>query len=308
MKKVIILLTLILVFTVQIIQAEEDPKPSKKDKRITSIVYNPNDVFNVYARDGFVTIIMFDKDEIITSAGTGFSGGWTISQRANVLRIIPKAYTTTLAKDKDTGETVAKKMVVVPNAKAWKTNLFVTTNKRTYMFNLFLSNKKAQYKITFKYPHERAKERAAKKNQEKVQAQQEMAIVEEKNIQRDLDHSRVPRNWNFDMSANANSNDIKPSFVYDDGVFTYIGFTPSKTMPVAFLREGESEAMLNTSVKEIRRHNSSFSVLVVHRLIKQIMLRSGDKLVAVRNNAYESNPMPMTQDTSNSSIEREIIK
>jgi len=294
MKKLSINILVLFTFLFALLHAEVNPKPSKYDNRIGFVTYNPDDVFNIYAKDGFVTILMFDPEERIIIAGTGFNGGWDITQQYNILHIRPKAYVSKYAEDSE-GAVVEHQDVVEPNAKDWNTNLFITTNKRTYIANLRLGSKKLHYKISFKYPKEKRKkllELLKKKKEAKAK----------QNLKKDLDHVTVPRNWAYFMKINKGSNDIRPDFVYDDGVFTYIGFKPHKTMPTAFLREGNDESILNTHVKKIGK----YSVLVVHRLAKLMMLRSGKKLVGILNNAYGFNPSPETRETSNHSILREV--
>ena len=289
-KRVLVLL--ILVSTM--VFAEVNPSPSKYDSRITFVKYNPDDVFNIYTKDGFVTILVFDPDERIISAGTGFNSGWDISQSYNILHIKPKVYISSFAKDSE-GAVVEHKDVVEPNPKDWNTNIFITTNKRTYIGNLKLSNRKVYYKISFKYPREE-RARYLEMQRQKKEAR------ERANIKRDLNHLTVPRNWNYLMKVNKGSDDIAPDFVYDDGVFTYIGFKAYKTMPTAFLRDGNNESILNTHIKEMGKYN----VLVVHRLAKLILLRSGNKLVGILNNAYGQNPLPYTRETTSNAIKREI--
>jgi len=292
MKKLLILTIFLMLSTSS--YAEINPRPSKYDNRIGFVTYNPDDVFNIFTKNGFVTILMFDPQERIITAGTGFNDGWDITEQDNVLHIRPKAYMTKYAEDSE-GVVVDHQDIIEPIAEEWNTNLFITTNKRTYIANLRLGNKKIHYKISFSYPREKLKKLRAEKLRKK-------SIREQKNIKRDLDHITVPRNWAYFMKINRGSHDIVPSFVYDDGVFTYIGFRSNKTMPTAFLREGNDESILNTHVKKMGKYN----VLVIHRLGKLIMLRSGKKLVGVLNNAYGFNPSPFTKETSNNSIIRGI--
>jgi len=293
MKKLILYFLIIGLFSLSLF-GEVTPRPSKYDNRIRFVTYNPNDVFNIYAKDGFVTILMFDPDERIISAGTGFNGGWDISQQYNILHIKPKAYISKFAQDSE-GTVVEHQDVVEPTPKEWDTNLYITTNKRTYIANLKLSKRKVYYKISFKYPQEERQ-----RYLENIRKKREARARE--NIKRDLNHVTVPRNWAYFMKVNRNSEDIAPDFVYDDGVFTYIGFRSHKTMPTPFLREGNDESILNTHVKRMGKYN----VLVVHRLAKLILLRSGKKLVGILNNGYGLNPAPDTRETSNYSIVRGV--
>jgi type IV secretion system protein VirB9 len=283
MKNILILTAALMILATTSSQAEVNPRPSKYDNRIGFVTYNPDDVFNIYAKNGFVTILMFDEQERVINAGTGFNEGWNVTERDHILHIRPKPYVAQYSEDSN-GVVVEHQNIVEPVANDWNTNLFITTNKRTYIANLRLGNKKIHYKISFSYPKEKLKQK------------------EKEDLKKDLDRTTVPRNWAYFMKINEGSKDIAPDFVYDDGVFTYIGFRPHKTMPSVFLREGNNESMLNTHVKKIGKYN----VLVVHRLGKLIMLRSGKKLVGVLNNAYGFNPSPVTKETSNNSIIRGI--
>jgi len=293
MKHISIFIIALMMF-VSSSQAEINPRPSKYDNRIGFVTYNPDDVFNIYAKNGFVTILMFDEQERVINAGTGFNDGWEVTERDHILHIRPKPYISHYAEDSN-GVVVEHENIIEPTAKDWNTNLFITTNKRTYIANLRIGDKKIHYKISFSYPKERLKKL-------REEAERKRALKEKENLKKDLDHVTVPRNWAYFMKINEGSADIAPDFVYDDGVFTYIGFRPHKTMPSAFLRERNNESMLNTHVKKIGKYN----VLVIHSLGRLIMLRSGQKLVGVLNNAYGFNPSPVTKETSNNSIIRGI--
>ena len=106
------------------------------------------------------------------------------------------------------------------------------------------------------------------------------------------------------MHVNKGSDTIAPDFVYDDGVFTYIGFNSTKTIPSIFLfDEANKESILNTHLKK----DGNYDVLVVHKIAQKLLLRSGDKLVGIMNNSYGKNPLSKTYDTTKQNIEREIL-
>lgn len=294
-KKKITIAVLISLFFNVMVSAAVNPRASKYDDRIGFVTYNPNDVFKIKAKNGYVTILEFDKNENIIDGSTGFNDGWEITQSGNIVHIRPKPYISELAEDED-GNAIKQRSVIGPNKKDWKTNLFIRTDKRLYVADLTLSNKKTQYKISFKYPKQRRQESIKRHNKRKAEQQQ-------KNIIRDLNRVTVPRNWNYLMKVNKNSGDITPSFTYDDGTFTYIGFNTTKTFPTAFLREGDEESILNTHVKKI----GNYDVLVVHKTAKLILLRSGSKLVGILNKGYGNNPNYVQKTTNNSSVKRKII-
>ncbi len=278
-----------------VVFAAVNPRASQYDDRIGFVTYNPNDVFKIKAKNGYVTILEFDKNEKIIDGSTGFNDGWEIVQSGNIIHIKPKPYISEFAEDQD-GNTIKQKSIISPTKKDWKTNLFIRTDKRLYVADLTLSNQKTQYKISFKYPKQRRQEIINQQMKRK-------AAKKQQNIIRDLNRVTVPKNWNYFMKVNKNSGDITPSFTYDDGTFTYIGFDTTKTFPTAFLREGDQESILNTHVKKI----GNYDVLVIHKTAKLILLRSGSKLVGILNKGYGKNPNYKHKSTNNANVKRKII-
>lgn len=106
------------------------------------------------------------------------------------------------------------------------------------------------------------------------------------------------------MKVNKGSEDISPNFAYDDGVFTYLGFDSTKSFPAVFSYEKGKEGILNTHIKK----DGDYDVLVVHKVLPQILLRSGDKVVGVFNKGYAKNPIRKTRETSNDNeVERVLL-
>lgn len=280
------------------------PKANKFDPRMVYATYNAGDVFLIKAKNGFVTMVEFSKDERIINIATGFSDGWELIDRENRLFIKPKAYVAQASEqeqlfDEDGNQiNPQQSLVVQPNSKDWKTNAIITTNKRIYVFDLALQVKhESNYKVEFSYPDDLA---AAKNASE----QQSIELENKKELQKELDKTTVPRNWAFVMHVNKGSDDIAPNFAYDDGVFTYLGFDSTKTMPSAFLfQKSNGESILNTHIKK----DGKYDVLVIHKTARQILLRSGDKLVGIFNKGYAKNPLDETRQTSSKKVVREIV-
>lgn len=190
---------------------------------------------------------------------------------------------------------VSQEFVLDPNPKDWKTNLIVITNLNTYVFDLKLvnQNNNTTYKLSFSYP-----KKDLEATKEFLEAQ------EQEKIRTDLNKNTIPRNWDFYMKVNKGSEDIAPNFAYDDGVFTYLGFDNTKTFPAVFMYDNGKESILNTHIKK----DGNYDVLVVQKIAKQILLRSGDKVVGIFNRGYAKNPLNKTRETSNENIQREINK
>lgn len=287
---------LVLVFTLVFSQALalNTPKGSKYDSRVAFAIYNAEDVFKIFAKNGFVSVIEFGKDENIVNTATGFSEGWDLVDKGNMLFIKPKSYRTSLVNG---GQGEGGEFILDPSYD-WNTNLIVITDKNTYIFDLILvKNSKPTYKVSFSYP---AKDKQKNALEEKIRA-----IKEENDfVETHLNRNPVPRNWDFYMKINDESNDIAPNYAYDDGVFTYLGFDNTKTFPSVFAYQNGSETILNTHI----RKEGDFDVLVVQKIAKNIILRSGEKVVGIFNNGYAKNPLNQTRETSHDKVERQINK
>ncbi|WP_334092556.1 TrbG/VirB9 family P-type conjugative transfer protein, partial [Helicobacter typhlonius] len=127
--------------------------------------------------------------------------------------------------------------------------------------------------------------------------------IEIDKLQKSLNRTAVPRNWDYYMRVNNGADNIAPDFAYDDGVFTYLGFDNTKVFPSAFAYDRE-EQIVNQHIKK----EGKFSVLVIHSIHKKILLRSGDKLVGILNKGYALNPLPKAPETSNETeVKRELL-
>ncbi len=290
--------TLILIYFLSVTTAFaiKIPKPTLFDKRIVYADFNTDDVFQLYSKNGYTTIVKFAQDEIILDMGSGFNQGWDIQDRRNFIFIKPKSYESQFAVN-EFGETINKKFIIQPNPKDWKTNLIVLTNKREYVFNLSLrKSKNSHFKLTFKYPKE-------EKLKEQLKLAKEEVENEKQNIQTELNRTAVPRNWNYYMNVNPESENIIPTFAYDDGQFTYFGFDNTKDIPSVFLYENEKESILNTHMKR----QDNYDVLVVQKTAKKIVLRSGKRIVGILNKSFGVNPLQERKTTNSTKIKREVI-
>ncbi|MCD8212657.1 MAG: P-type conjugative transfer protein VirB9 [Campylobacter sp.] len=306
MKKLIIFL--LALFLCSNLWALDTPKLSKFDKRITHALYNADDVVLVKCKDGFVSVIEFDIDERVINIATGFNDGWEVIDKENFLFVKPKAYVVKTNEQSLIDEDGKKidlggQSVIQPDNENWRTNLIVTTNKnKIYTFDLILTDEKdVNYKLTFNYTT--PKQQAKKARDEKALA--EKIAKEEAEFKTELDRNNIPRNWDFVMHVNKDSETIAPDFAYDDGVFTYLGFKSTKTIPSVFLYdETNKESILNTHLKK----DGKFDVVVIHKTAGKILLRSGDKLVGILNQGYAKNPLDKTYTTNRQNIKREIIE
>lgn len=131
-KSIFIFLSFIIIFVMNIINAEVSPKRTKFDNRIKKVLYNPDDIVKVNVKIGFINLIKFSNNETVDKdggVGIGDPQAWNINLKKNNLFIRP------IADNPDT-------------------NLIVVTNKRTYFFNLKTvpSSKSVALGVEFIYP------------------------------------------------------------------------------------------------------------------------------------------------------------
>lgn len=274
MRNYSFILALSVILTTPFANAASDPSKSRLDSRIQTEIYNAMDVTEIRVSNGYAAVVLFSPDERIINKGSGFSDGWSLEDRENEIYIKPIA----VKVESDGGEEWLE-----PTLKEWDTNLLIRTNRRNYVFDLILEAdpKKSAYQVSFKYPQDE------KKLQQMKQLAKQVADEQDK-INAALDVTRPPRNWDFFMKVKEGSETIAPDYAYDDGLFTYLGFSRTKTFPAVFLLEGETESLLNTHVRE----NGRYQVLVVQKTAEKLVLRSGDKVVGVFNSSYGKNPAP----------------
>ena len=255
-------------------------------------------MINIIIKNGYVSVIEFGKDERIINTATGFSEGWELTDKGNLLFVKPKAYTTKYihSENPEEGNAVSE-IIIDPNPSQWRTNLIVTTNVNMYVFELVLNSKEKVYKLSFTYPQKELEN--IQKLQDELKKQ-----IEEDRLDTSLNRVSTPRNWDFYMKVNKESESITPNFAYDDGVFTYLGFDNTKTFPAVFAYELGKESILNTHIKK----DGNYDVLVIHKTLPKILLRSGNKVVGIFNRGYAKNPRNSTPQTSNDEeVERVLL-
>lgn len=277
----------------------EIPKASTLDKRMTATAYNAQNVVRVDAKVGYVVVIEFAKEENIINMATGFSQGWDLTAKGNLLFITPKSIVVKVSELEITqrGETkeIQKDKIISPNNAEWKTNLIVNTNASMYVFELNLNSNNV-FKISFIYPDRDITK--LKKITKQIEQKSQEIIVDTA-----LNRTSVPRNWDFYMNVSANSESIAPNYAYDDGVFTYLGFDNTKTFPSVFGYEDKKEQILNTHIKK----DGNYDVLVIQKTMPKIVLRSGSKVIGIVNKGYAKNPLDKTRQTSNDEMVERIL-
>lgn len=256
------------------------PKGSTFDSHIQHVVYNADDVVLVHVAIGGATRLVFSESEEVLDVASGFSKGWDFANKRNLLYIKPK----TVPGDEGNNTT--------PKPGLWNTNLLVTTNKRLYDIDLRLvSGKQRSHvssRVQYSYP--------AETNQADQKRQAQQALSQK------LAEKPAPRNDQYTMAVGDNSEQITPAQAYDDGRFTYLKFPNNRDMPAVFsVAEDDSESLINTHVS-----GDQPDVLVIHRVAKRFVLRLGESVVGVFNEAYDSQGLPADTGTTVPGVERVV--
>ena len=222
-----------------------------KDQRIQYFTYNSDNVYPIYSKLGYSTLIQLEDDEHLQDdegiLGMGFAKGWSLGVKGN-------------------------NIVFKPIADLPDTNLLVVTNKRTYAFDLKVRDSNITYVAKFKYPdtEQKNKEKIAEKLPSQLYIR---PVKDEKNKEVYIDNR-------FNTSYFKKGNlEITPNKVWDDSLFTYLKYDNANDLPAVYkVMPDGSEVLINSHTKE--------DVLVVHEVVKTLRLRLGKSVADIHNGTF----------------------
>lgn len=285
------------------------PAGSRFDTRNQFVSYNPQNTTVITSAVGYTTTLVFDDDETVISARTGFPQGWSVNKEDNLVYVEVKPVKQMVQNNnmdengKPSSEIVNLALDPESDLERWRTNLFVRTTKRNYSMELnartFRQPDKIAFVVNFQYPQERRKEQdeIEKKRTEVFNKRQE-----EQTINRALENAKAPRNWQYWKRVAEGSHSISPDYAYDDGRFTWFGFSSLKKIPSVFVMSGEQETLTNPVVK----NSGSFTVVGVP-VEQRFVLRMGNQVVGVENRGFGKVRLP-AGDTVSPKVEKEVIQ
>lgn len=277
MKNIIFILFALMMFSTAWCAAI--PQASRYDARVQQIVYNPLNVTVVNTRPGFMTTLVFDSDEAVISARPGFEEAWEATPDANRVNVRPVA----LVQGAPGTDGNTTQVVIPPNSQDWHTNMLIVTTRRLYNVELNVIDDKSPqqpaFQVSYRYPvedREKASRETAARALEREQKQQQT------DIQQALNAAQTPRNWHYLKYPGRDSTRIVPDFAYDDGRFTFVGFSPAKSIPSVTKELNGQEHVINSSV----RRKGDFTVLVIQEVTPRLVLRSGNAVVGLENRGF----------------------
>ncbi|QIK81415.1 TrbG/VirB9 family P-type conjugative transfer protein [Lysobacter sp. HDW10] len=223
--------------------------------------YEPGKIYVVRTALGIATQITLVSDDEVVDYSVGFSGGWDVSRRGNVIYVRPKNV------DVDT-------------------NLIVRTRERTYVIDLKVvaSNWKrldeakragVQYRVLFVTQGLASTGTLAQSSSPGVVASAEMRAPEWDASKRYV--------FAYDVAASRGATALLPTNVYDDGSLTYVRLrnargTTGLSQPAVFARRTQDGGDMT-----VNSHIDG-NVVVVHGVYPFLALRNGAQLVLIRRN------------------------
>ncbi len=252
----LVLIALVQLGSIYAAQAEsaQDMSP------VQFIMYDETKATIINARRGFATHIKLEEDEKISEIAGGDSAGWDIVASKGKNDIFLK-----------------------PRSTAHNSNLVVATNKRNYTFDLRIIQGKAlpgTWRLAFEYPQViESPFETATLTQDQIEAQKKLKV-------KLLQSVKTPKkNMQYSMQIMPNSESIVPTEAWDDGNFTYFKIPQNREIPTVFrVLADKSETMVNTHMEGVDK-----DILVIHKIAKQFVLRLGNQVVGVWNDAYDEN-------------------
>lgn len=246
--------------------------PVTTDSRIRTLVYNPNEVYELKFYYGYQSFIEFAEDEEIEMISIGEAFAW---------RLTP----------------AGKRLFVRPLEVAGHTNMTIISNKRTYHFDIRSgeydgkADEELVYTVRFFYPQVGQPlpipPRLSTPNLAATPvASPARSIIKTPAPRVRVDErlsgivSRNPENsdLNFDFSLAGTSDNIMPSKVYDDTKETFFQFANDNLIvpSISLADVHGNEQPLNYIIRD--------GFVVVPVVGRQFTLRLADSLICVYNN------------------------
>ncbi len=242
--------------------------PITTDSRIRTLVYNPNEVYELKFYYNYQSFIEFAEDEEIEMISIGEAFAW---------RLTP----------------AGKRLFIRPLEIAAHTNMTIITNKRTYHFDIRSdeysgkADENLVYTVRFFYPQigqplpippQLAVPNVAKPAQKGVIKTPIPSARVDEPLPGIIARKPAGAELNFDFSLAGKSDNIVPLKVYDDGRETYFQFANDNlVIPTISIVDANG---LEQTLEYIIRDN----YVVVPTTGRQFTLRLAESLLCIYNN------------------------
>jgi type IV secretion system protein VirB9 len=246
--------------------------PEAPDPRLREVTYDARAVVTVPVKRGVVTLVALDPDETITEVAAGLGGDCNKPESAWCVA----------------GQPGGRSLFVKPKrAASAANNLAVVTDRRTHAFRFVVladsDPKPPVYRLTVRAPA-RATPVLRPTPREAGPLVALPAVppppLPQQVVSERLQAKPQVMNTQYSVAEGADSQDIVPKLVFDDGRFTYLRFPGNREVPAVFHVLGDgSETLVNTRMED--------DLLVVDRVSRRLMLRGGSAVVGLWNEAFD---------------------
>ena len=235
----------------------QEPRSLALNENIKEINFNPNAVHKYTGFYGLQSSIVFERGEIVDTISIGNSNGWQIN-------------------------TISNRIFIKPMQDSSITNATIITNLRVYHFILYpeeadnVNDPRVSYELRFRYPENRFDINLSESD---LEFDEVGSKDKESSNSTEDDIEKSDLNYEYTVYG---SDRIKPSKVFDDGIFTYMLFSdPNIEIPAIFIVESDGyESLINFRVKG--------DYLVIESVSSLYTLRNGSDTVCVSNNRMNS--------------------
>ena len=262
----------------------------QSDPRVREVQYEADRVISVPVKKGVVTHIALDADETITDVASGLGADcvkpeatWCIAAQAGGRNIFVKA----------------KSGASTPN------NLAIVTDRRAYSFRfVVVGDREAPapvYRLVVHAPAIRTATAVPfiRPAAEAPAAQAPALPSSAAMVAERLTAAPTVVNSAYAVAEGEASEDILPSLIFDDGRFTYFRFPGNREVPAVFHVLGDgTETLVNTHMEG--------DLLVVDRVSRRLMLRAGQAVVGVWNEAFDLEGEPPNEGTTVAGVRRTL--
>lgn len=265
--------------------------PAAPDSRLREVPYDAGAIITVPVKRGAVTLVLLGADEAISEVAAGLGSdcakpeaSWCVAAQAGGRTLFVKPKSTASAAN----------------------NLAVVTDRRVHNLQFVVLNdgdpRPPVYRLVVRPPAPPPSAPAPTPGLVPVLPVLPMAphppTVEQVVAER-LQAKPQVSNTRYSLATGAGSEDIVPSLVFDDGRFTYLQFRGNREIPAVFqVLEDDSETLVNTRMED--------ELLVVDRVSRRLVLRSGSAVVGLWNDAFDGDGAPPEWGTTVPGLRRVI--
>jgi type IV secretion system protein VirB9 len=264
-----------------------------RDPRLREVVYDPGAVVSVPVRRGVVTHVELADDEAITDVGAGLGGDcarpeavWCIAAQSGGRHLFVKP---------KSGAEAANNVAVVTDRRAHALRFVVLPDG---------DPRAPVYRLVIRPPRPADPPRQASRPTLPpppvvVLPAPTPAVLAPALLEERLQAAPELRNSDYTIAEGDASADIVPTLVFDDGRFTYLRLPGNREVPAVFHVQGDgSEAVVNTRMEG--------DLLVVDRVSRRLVLRAGQAVVGVWNEAFDLDGAPPEGGTTVPGVQRRL--